>query len=199
MESERSLERYEARLLEILQLGFPLALNTQNELLPRPLGLSTEAKRLWIGFYNHVEQRICAGGELEPVIGLANKLPEHAARLASVITLVDDIMATEVGPEEMTCGIDLAQHFASEALRLFGASQVNEKLREAQRLLGWLASRTEEIISLPEIYQLGPSSIREADAARKAANVLAEHGWLVSVVSGTSKNRREVWRIVRAQ
>ena len=39
-------------------------------------------------FADHVKRAIAPGAELEPIRGLANKLPEHAARLSAVLTLV---------------------------------------------------------------------------------------------------------------
>jgi hypothetical protein len=68
-----------------------------NELIPRPLPLSSEAMQGWIAFVDHVERQIGRGGDLEPIRGLANKLPDHAARLAAVLTLVEDLNAGEVG------------------------------------------------------------------------------------------------------
>jgi hypothetical protein len=141
-ESELAMKRYGARLLDILELPLPVEANGKNTLVPRALPLSTEARRLWIGFYDHVERRVASGGELEPVRGLANKLPEHAARLAAVLTLVRDIHAAEIACPEMQAGIELAQHYAAEALRLFGASRVRPDLHRAQQLLMWLNGRT---------------------------------------------------------
>src|SRR5277367_5699820 len=109
-----------ARLLAILERPLPLAEGAHNELAPRKLPLSSEARHLWIAFYNHIENRLAAGGELERGRGLANKVPEHAARIAAVVTLADNIEAGEVSAGEMEAGISLAQHNVVEALRLFG-------------------------------------------------------------------------------
>src|SRR5712675_3617228 len=79
-------------------------------------------------------------GELRPVSGLANKLAEHAARLAAVLTLVRDIDAGEITGEEMAAGIELAQHYVAEALRLFAIGAVNSDLRLAQEALVWMYS-----------------------------------------------------------
>jgi hypothetical protein len=154
----------------------------------------------WIEYYNHVEARLIFGGELEPIRGLANKLPEHAARIAGVLTLIDNIEVVEVGDEAMEAGTALAQHYAAEGLRMFGAAQANADLRTAERLRKWLHDNwNEPYVSLPDIYQRGPADIRDAKSARHAVNLLVEHGWLVSVsgreVAGTP--RREVWRVVK--
>ena len=162
------MKRYGAQLLDILELALPLADGAQNTLAPRTLPLSAAARRLWIGFYNHVEDEVrFRDGELEPIRGLANKLPEHAARFAAVLAMFGDIDTSEVAPEAMECGIRLAQHYAVEGLRLYGASRVRAELRLAQTLLCWLRSRDELVVSLPCIYQRGPGAIRDKARAEK--------------------------------
>ena len=198
-ESDRALKRYGARLLDILEQPLPLVQKTRNELAPRAVPLASEARRLWIGFHDHVEKLLGSGGELEPVRGLANKLPEHAARIAGVLTLVGDITASEIGWAQ-EAGILLAQHYAAEALRLFGASRVSGELWEAQQLLTWLLTVwPEPLVSLPDIYQRGPNLIRDKARAHRAVTILLDHGQLIdapaSEVAGTF--RRGVWRIVR--
>jgi uncharacterized protein DUF3987 len=162
--------------------------------------LSSEARRLWIAFHDHVESRLGAGGQLEPVRGLANKLPEHAARIAAVLTLVDKLDASEVGPAKIKAGIALAEHYAAEALRLFGASRVNPDLLMAQRLLNWLKDWPEPVVSLPDLYQRSLNAIGDQRTSRKLVAILEEHGWLVKIPEGATvagQRRREVWRIVR--
>jgi hypothetical protein len=200
-DSDVAMRRYGARLLEILERPMPLAPGARNELAPPTLPLTAAARGMWIDFHDHVEQRLGAGGELEPVRGLANKLPEHAGRIATVLTLVHNIEAGGVAAAEIEAGIEIAQHYAIEAMRLYGASRVSEELREAQRLLRWLhTSWREPAVSLPDVYRRGPSTIRDAGRARRAVKILDEHGWLIPipgcVVDGTF--RREVWRIERA-
>jgi hypothetical protein len=144
--------------------------------------------------------RLGDGGELEPIRGVGNKLPEHAARIAAVLTLVQDIEAGEVCTAEMEAGIALAQHYASEAMRLFGASRVSGKLREAQKLRTWLLTAwPEPLVSLPDIYRRGPSAIRDKARALRAVTILADHGWLVTAPAGEVDGtfRRDVWRIVK--
>jgi hypothetical protein len=158
------------------------------------------AQKLWIAFHDHIEQRLGVGRELDPVRGLANKLPEHAARIAAVLTLVNDIAASEVGTDEMQASIELTQHYAAEAMRLFSAGRVSTDLREAEQLRVWLLTVwSESHISLPDIYQRGPSAIRDKARAHRAVTVLGDHGWLGHAapceVDGTF--RREVWRIVK--
>jgi hypothetical protein len=200
-DSNAVLKRYGARLLDILELPLLLAINKRNELAPGMLPLSAAARRIWVGFHDHIEKRLARGEELDPIRGLANKLPEHAARIAAVLALVRDIRAGDVAAAEMEASIELAQHYAAEAMRLFGASRVGTDLREAQQLLVWLQTCWPELlVSLPDIYQRGPNAIRDATHARRAVGILVEHGWLVAVPKGDAVDgtfRREVWSIVK--
>jgi hypothetical protein len=158
---------------------------TQNTLAPRALPLSLQARRLWIGFYDFVEERVGSGGELESVRGLANKLPEHAARLAAVLSLVRDIDAIEIACAEMQAGVDLAQHYAAEALQLFRASRVSADLQLAQQTLGWLRSHRNGLaVSLPDIYQRGPGAIRDKAKATGIVSILEDHGFLIRIKGG---------------
>jgi hypothetical protein len=86
--SDRAIRRYGARLLAILETSLPLAAAKANELSPPAITLSARARQTWIGFSNHIEKEIRPGGSLETVRGLANKLAEHAARLAATLALV---------------------------------------------------------------------------------------------------------------
>jgi hypothetical protein len=200
VQSHAILKRYNQHLLEILRRPLPLAAPSQNELAPRALPLSPKARDVWIGFYDHVEKRLGAGGELEPVQSLANKLPEHAARIAAVLTLCEDLKAPEVNEAAMARGISLAQHYAAEALRLFGSGQISADLRDALGLLQWSRTTwTAPLVSLPDIYQRGPNAIRDATKARRIVEILEEHGHWVRVPGGGEiggVKRREVWRIV---
>jgi hypothetical protein len=196
-ETDRDLKSYGARLLRILEEPLPLSAGKTNELEPRPLPLARESRRLWISFANHIERAIAQGGALEPVRGLANKLPEHAARLAAVLSVVTDLDVAAISADEMRAGICLAEHYAAEALRLFGAARTNAELLLAKRLLHWFQHQWKEpAISLPDIYQRSLNAIRDQAAARK----LEEHGWLVRIPGGTvvaGQRRQEAWRIVR--
>jgi len=199
--ADAATRRYGARLLSALEAPMPMAEGTRNQLAPRRLPLSPPARACWIAFADHVERQLGEGGALSSIRPLANKLAEHAARIAAVLALVRDLAAAEIGAEAMEAGIELAQHHAAEALRLDAAGQVPEKQRTALRLLDWLKTTWgEELVSLPDITRLGPNAIRSRDAAKAAVATLVEAGWLVPVTGGAEvrgERRREVWRVRR--
>ena len=199
--ADQAMAAYNARLLAILEAPLPLAANKRNELQSRRLTLSPAAQRVWIKFGDHVETALRADGELRPISGIANKLPEHAARLAGVLTLIRDIDASEIAGEDMAAGTVLAQHYAAEALRLHGGSRIPAELRLSQEALDWLLRRWgEPAISLPDLYQRGPAAIRDAATARKVVGILENHGWLIRIPEGaviSGVRRHEAWRVVR--
>jgi hypothetical protein len=196
--TDHALKRYGARLLDILERPLPLVENKNNELAPVPLSLSMAARDRFIKFHDYVERSIRSGGVLEPVRGLANKLPEHAARMAAVLTCVGDIDSQAVGFEMMTAGIAIAEHYAAEAMRLFQAGQVAEELRLAKRALAWIQQQPDTMFSLPDLYQKGPYSIRDKATAMKVVGILDDHGYLVQVKGGAvigGQQRKDVWRL----
>jgi hypothetical protein len=200
-ETDHDIKRYGARLLSILETPLPLVAGKSNELDPPSVPLSDRARALWSSFADHVEREIRSGGDLEPIRGLANKLPEHAARLAAVLALVRDIRSVNVSAEYIEAGIGLSEHYAAEALRLFGASRVSGDIRLAQRLLEWLFRWPEPHISLPDIYQGGPTRIRDKATAAKIVGILEDHGWMRRVADGAvigGQRRREAWLVIRA-
>jgi Protein of unknown function (DUF3987) len=200
-DSDTAIKRYGARILNILERPLPLVEGKTNELSPRVLTLASDARKMWIGFADSIEIQIKPDGALAPVRGLANKLPEHAARLAAVLTLVADVEAIEISSAHLAAGITLAQHYAVEALRMFEGSRISADLLLAQKLLGWLIGIwSESAISLPDIYQNGPNAIRDKDTAAKLVRLLEDHGWLHRIEGGAKvagNHRRDAWRIIK--
>jgi hypothetical protein len=200
--TDADLKRYGARLLGILKTKLLLPEGRINGLRPRVLKLSPAARRRWIQYSDRIELAVAPGGELEPVCGLACKLAEHAARLAGNLSLVDDPDATEIIDPKLEAGIALADHFAAEALRLFGTSQIDGDLKLAQKLLQWLWQVWKEPnVSLPDIYQLSISAIRTKAKANRMVDVLVDHAWLERLPEGAvirGFRRRDAWRVVPA-
>jgi hypothetical protein len=192
---------YVARLNELFRRPMPIREGTRNELEPRPLTFTPQARGLWIAFADEIEAKLGPGNDLEAISGFAAKLPEHAARIAGVLTILDQPDATQIGATELKQGIVLSRHYAASALRLHGASRNHADLIDARKLLDWLHTKwTEPLVSLPDIVQLGPNSTRDTAAAKRLIGVLEEHRHIErmqgsAMVNG--KTRREVWRIVR--
>ncbi|WP_445502172.1 DUF3987 domain-containing protein [Microvirga sp. G4-2] len=200
-ESDPAIDAFDERLITILAMPLPLAQGTLNELSPPALEFSSPARSRWIRFSDEVESEVGPGGRLEPIRGLASKLAEHAARLAGILSLVRDVTGREISSEALEAGIALAQHYAQEALRLEGASAIRPEISRAKQLLTWLHEQwSEPLVSLPDVYQWGPSTLRDKKSALEAITILEGHHWLVrhegaAVVKNA--RRRDVWRIIR--
>jgi hypothetical protein len=200
--TELYLAAYAAHIRKLLRADLPLADGKKNELEPHALEMSADAQALWRAFADAVEIQMKAGAELHRVVQFVNKLPEQAARIAAVLTLVETkLQAAEISAEHMVRGITLAKHYASEAVRLNEMALINTQLVKAEELLGWLQNEwTEPAVSLPDIYQLGPGSIRDATAAATLVGILIAHGWMEPVNGGATirgHRRRVAWSVVR--
>lgn len=196
---------YSARMLEILETPAPVTEGTRNELAPRDLSLDLQAKLVWVAFHDHIESQIGDGGDLAPIKGLANKAPEHAARLAGVLALVENINSSTICLDCMQAGIKLTTHYINEALRLFAAGACDPNIIKAEKLLHWLKGRKDKngnqdrYVSLVEIYQAGPvKSLRSAKSAREIMRILLEHGQLSPFPDGVDYGgqlRREAYKV----
>lgn len=195
-----ALQEYDDRMLAVLQAPLPLSPHEGGGLTPRALVLSPDTRELWVAFSDHIEAQLGCDGLLAPVRAFASKLAEHAVRIGAVLALVDDLDAGAVDRPHLEAGIELAQHYASEWLRLHDASSTRPEIDRAERLLWWLLDGwTEHVVGLPEVYRLGPNAIRDSRAAREAMAVLEEHGWVSRLEGGAAVGetfRREAWLIV---
>lgn len=197
-----AMDGYCASMLSLLKRRMPLKDNSRNELAPRRLHLVPEARQTWIAFADEVERELSPDGQFPEIGGFAAKLPEHALRLAGVLTLFEDPDALAIPASALNNGIELARYYAKTALRLHGASQVNAVLLEAEVLLRWLQDKWYPghgaTVSLPDVVKDGPNSIRDTGKARQLLKILEDHRQLVrqpgpQEVKG--KTRREVWQI----
>jgi hypothetical protein len=64
----------------------------------------------------------------------------------------------------------------------------------AQKLLGWLKARGQAVVTLREIYQLGPRPIRNARMARLLMGILEEHGYVQAIKEKFGTSRRPMPR-----
>jgi hypothetical protein len=198
--SSAALGRYHARILSILECQPAMALDSRNELEPRVLRFAPDAAKAWRDYADHVEGLLAPGQPLESIRGFSNKLPEHAARIAAVLMLVDNIEARHIDLETFERAVRLAEYYTREALRLFEAGYASPELRRAEALRKWLLQHDAPHIGLAEIYQNGPKMVRDAATARAAVAVLVDHGWLVPVAGPSrvkGKSVREAWSIVK--
>lgn len=180
-EDDAAIRSYGARILSILEAPWPLIEGRRNELEPRVLSIAADAASSWRAFYDHIEGQCGPGNDLRPVQDFAAKIAEHAARIAGVLTIVDDFRATEINVEAMHSALTLADWYVNEAVRLQRAARTDPRLIRAQQLLDWMRERGEDVFSVRDIGKLAPPAFRVKAAADEALSILASHGWIEEV------------------
>ncbi len=118
------------------------------------------------------------GHDLSGIRDFAAKAAEHAARIAGVLTVVEDQTATEISPAALEGALTLADWYIAEAVRLQSAARTDPRLVRAQHLLGWLRGRGKPEFSIGDVLQFGPVPTRTKAAADDALSILIAHQWL---------------------
>jgi GNAT superfamily N-acetyltransferase len=149
-----------------------------NELQPRGLVLSAQAANLWIEFYNQIETEQGAGAELQGARAFASKAAEHAARIAGIITMVDDADAVEVSLDAMAGAIQVATFYISEHVRLTGVGLADHKAMLLRSLATWLSEqgRTKH----KHLLQSAPRQVRalKAEGIKPLLDELVQRGYI---------------------
>jgi hypothetical protein len=195
------LAEYKERLGTIVRTRLPINPDRNNALERRELLFSAEAEQLFWAFYNHIEQQQGRGAALAGIRGFAGKAAENACRLAGVIHVFQHgLRAAAIGPEIMKAGIDLMNFYIGEALRLADHSVVEPVVLQAEELSEWLRKQQRREISMSQIQQGAPRSIRKlnVDRVREICAVLAKNDHITPLPSGTTiegKRCKEAWVI----
>lgn len=194
--AESDLNRYGDSLEVVFRSQLKQIYLDNFRLNPRVLRPDIDAADQWLDFADEVEEKLGPGGEYEEVVDLVNKIPEHSARVAAVLTLMRNSRAKTIPVDEMISGIELGRYYAHEMVRLHSAGVADPELAAAERLRVWLLKkRSGSIITLTDIYQNGPPTVRTAKAARKYVKTLEEYGWLVKVPAGDEGAGTEQWKV----
>lgn len=186
---------YVSRMTELLGGKWPI--NEFHELQPQHMGIAGAARTLWVEVANQVERAI--SGDLNPIRALASKAAEHMGRIAGVLTIIADPMATAVSEAAMQQAAVLMEFYLGEALRLSGVQPQHEKADRASFLWAWIAQRNKRHITLVEMTQFAHSKLRKAETLRSLMDVLTDHYLARKVPEGTvefdGKSRREAWEV----
>ena len=107
--------------------------------------------------------------------------------------------ADEIDAETVVNAIELVKHYLNEAARVSGMAVASDGSRRAQDTLDFLRGLDHDTVHLAEVYQYGPSSVRNAATARVIMQTLADHGYVEPLPEGTEVDgqpRREAWRVL---
>ncbi len=194
---QAAITTYCVKLLALLRRDLPYD-ERGDGLVPPRLIMSNEAQTHWIDFADHIETMLAPGGDLREISGFANKLPEHAARIAAVLQIFDDPEAEELSADYLARGIELAEFYASEADRLHSAARVGTELREAEKLRVWLDEKWDQShVTVRDIQRSGPGSLREKARIERTLGILTDHNWVAKVSNAQVSERitRVAWAI----
>jgi hypothetical protein len=150
----------------------------EKEKVPHVLVLSSDAKRLWVAFYNEWGgEQATAEGELAAAF---SKLEGYAARFALIHHVVSHVgLASSairaIGVRSMEAGIALARWFAQETRRIYATLSESTEEREARRLVEFIQSRGGRITTR-ELQRSNSRKYPTADEAEAALEALVGEG-----------------------
>ncbi|MGO1073738.1 DUF3987 domain-containing protein [Lysobacter sp. CA199] len=193
--AEPALQRYGAAVADLLRRPWPLREGQRNELEPRRLPLSAEAKRLWIEGYHTIEAGIA--DEYAAIKPVASKAAEQVARVAGVLTLIADPDAVQVEATAIRSAAVLIDWHLGEAARLAGSAALSVEVQRAQAVLTWCRERRKAWTCPRELIRLGPNCVREGGAAHEAMAELVRAGWArpADDIELDGRRRRRAWRL----
>ena len=93
----------------------------------------------------------------------ASKAAEHAARIAAVITLMEDAAAVEVPSSAMEGAVAVTAFYLGEHVRLMGQSVERLHLQRLRDLLAWLRGRGARV-KHADVLQYLPRDLRDLKA-----------------------------------
>ena len=182
-----NLAKYQARLGRLLATEFSYRDPTTRALDLAVVKLSPEAKAKLIEFSDHCERQLAPGGKYEQIADFASKMTENATRIAATLgyfeggrKLVDEGLSVRA----VGAGIALMEFYASEAVRLYGTSALDDDTANAAALIDWIRKRGLEAVGLRFLNRRGPTATRSAPKLKRAIDILIEHKHLVEIKGG---------------
>ncbi|WP_421907496.1 DUF3987 domain-containing protein [Mameliella sp.] len=175
-------------------------ITTLEDTTERLLALSEDALAICIEFHDNVEAELGRGGWATDISGFASKAPEHACRLAAIMTLFEDGAAETVSGEFMKAACEMVKYYLSQYKFLCIAATNETEIAQAQALLDWLRKNLQpgDGFATDRVLQFGPVAARRSKALDRQLAVLMQYGWVHELPAGTKidgKNRRKAFRL----
>jgi len=196
--TDPAMLRYWERTKALLSTALTMRPGSRNELEPRCLSLTAEAKRRWIEIHNYIEADMAEAGDFSSVRAWASKAPAQVLRIAGVLTLIEQPDSGVIDIDHIDRAAILVNHYLAEAARIVGTNSVPKSIRDAESLLAWCHANNIEHLHSAEALQKGPNSIRSKPIFDEAISQLERAQWAELVKDGLiidGKHRRRVWRI----
>lgn len=194
--TDPALQAYWQCMHARLGLPVPLRRGARNELSPRTLTLTPQAKNAWIDLADGIEAQMTM--RFVDVKAWAGKAASQALRIAGVLTLVDDAHAQTIEREAIERASALVNYHLHEAARIVGTASVPERIKDADALIAWCRQTERDYLYSADVLRRGPSAVRTRDAFLAAMALLDSAGWVERAPSGVvldGKPRGRVWRL----
>ncbi|WP_185803374.1 DUF3987 domain-containing protein [Pontivivens nitratireducens] len=174
--------------------------NTLDNPSDKTLELSEDAFSACVAFHDDIEVELGRGKWAADISSFAAKAPEHACRIAALMTLYEDQEATEICKEAMENAIGIVKYHLGQFKYLCVAGTNEETVTHAQKLLDWLKSNLVpgSGFATDLILQKGPVRTRNQKSMDQALPILIEHGWVAKLPEGTvvdGKKRRRAYML----
>ena len=193
-EQERqAIEKWRGHILNTLRTRQVYTVEgTQNELKPRGLPLSPEAKKIWQAFHLRTERGIGFDVPYEGIAAFASKIGQQALRIAGVLTVIDKHDgADSIDAETMIRAVELADFYLDEQLRISERAGADPKIADAEKLINWIVAKREGYVYKADLKRSGPNRLRDADRLDTALETLCGLGIIARI------NPREIDGAVR--
>jgi 5S rRNA maturation endonuclease (ribonuclease M5) len=186
--------------LKTLLEAEPKTGTSEQELTPVALTLDQDAKQLAVASANQFETLMQKGSDLSEVKDRAAKALENACRIAGVLAVIENGLATRsIAKEHLVRGLVIVQWYLTEALRIRGAALIPQSVIDAETLSKWLHEREITLFRTAPILTNGPSHLRNKTRLKAAINELVSNGYLAENDPGTEVdgvNARSSWRVL---
>ncbi len=198
LSTDVDLARYRKHVSALLDREPVMRAGCVNELEPRTLTLTPEAKRVWISVHDAIENDQQDAGTFASVRAWASKSPAQTLRIAGVLTLIEDPDAGVIQAETIERAALLTQFHLSEAVRIIGTASVPTEIRHAEALRDWCHRERITYLHSRAALQFGPNCIRTSTAFDAAIQILERTGWAIKIDGGyqiDNAMRRRAWII----
>ena len=183
-----AIARYWSRLSELIRA--PLELDDSGSITPRLAKIEGEAYKAWARLHDAIEVQSGDEGRFRDVRPFASKAAENAARIATVLALVEGESAPTVAHIERASRL-VGYYLESMAIRTAEARQDTEEL-QARDMLEWIKGHGGRLNA--QDFKRLPSEYRSAKKARPLLAFLVDTGHLY--IDGSSpRGLPASWRL----
>ncbi len=171
---------------------------TLGEPTEKTLELSEGAFSACVAFHDNIEVELGRGRWAADISSFAAKAPEHACRIAALLTPYEDQEAILISQETMLNACGIVKYHLEQFKYLCVAGTNEDAVSHAQKLLDWLRGNLApgSGFATDLILQKGPIRTRNQKAMDQALSVLIQHDWVAKLPEGAvvdGKRRRRAY------